>query len=93
MFEFDFAEHLGDTDVRLRVECDLYAPDDKLPIRLVICDQEGVEKVHLKFTPERARDSAYSIARLLSRSLPRSESYRLAEGLRLAALRVWAVRN
>lgn len=93
MSEFDFARYLTDTEVRIRVECSLYAADDQHPIRLVICDSGGSEKAHLKFTPERARDSAYSIARLLSQFLPRAQCYRIADGLRLAAVKVWSIRN
>ena len=89
----EFARHLDHTGVRIRVECDLYAGDQTRPIRMVICDAEGTEKARLRFTPERARDSAYSLARLLSQSLPHAESYRLAEALRTAAVRVWATRN
>lgn len=90
---FDFAEHLSDADFRIRVECSLYAPDEERPIRLVICDREGVEKARLKFTPERARDSAYSLARLLSQFMSKEESFRLAEGLQLAAMKILAIRN
>jgi hypothetical protein len=90
---FEFARYLNDTNIRLRVECDLYATDEDRPIRLVICDATGTEKAYLRFTPERARDSAYSLARLLSQFLPHTDSYRLAEGLRTAALKVWAARN
>lgn len=90
---FDFAQHLGDTSVCIRVECSLYATDAERPIRVVICSTDGTEKAQLRFTPTRAWDSAYSLARLLSRFLPRAESYRIAEGLRAAAVRVWAVRN
>lgn len=93
MFESEFTEYLRDSDVRIRVECDLYASDEARPIRLVLCEPDGTERAQLKFTPERARDTAYSIARLLSQFMPRSESHRLAEGLRLAAVKVWATRN
>ena len=90
---FDFAEHLDDTDFRIRVECSLYAPDDDRPIRMVICNRDGTEKARLRFTPARARDSAYSLAELLSRFMSREESFRIAEGLQTAARKVLATRN
>lgn len=90
---FDFDEHLADTDFKIWVECSLYAHDDDRPIRMVISDREGTEKARLKFTPERARDSAYSLARLLSKFMSRDESFKIAEGLQTAAVRVLAARN
>lgn len=90
---FDFAEHLSDSDFRIRVECSLYATDEDRPIRLVICGHDGTEKARLKFTPERARDSAYSMARLLAQFMSRAESFRIAEGLQVAAMKVLATRN
>lgn len=81
------------TSMRLRVECNPYAADADFPIRLVVADHDDVVVTELKFTPERARESAYSVSRLLGQFISREDSHRLAEGLRAAAARVWSVRN
>lgn len=91
---FDPARHLdGSTEVRIRVECIPYARDEDHPIRLVLVDTDGTELTELRFTPNRANDSASSIARLLGEFIPKVDSWKLAEGLRTAARKVWAVRN
>jgi len=91
---FDPAEYLdGSTDVRIRVECIPHARDDDHPIRLVLLDTFDNRLTELKFTPARANDSANSIARLLAEFIPRIDSDTLAEGLRVAAIKVWAARN
>lgn len=79
--------------LRLRVECAPYAPDSRRPIRLVLADGEGNDLTALRFTPARAEDAAGSIAGLLMRFIPAEESQRIAEGLKSAAIRVWATRN
>lgn len=91
---FDPAEYLdGKTGVRLRVECLLHLADDEYPIRLVIIDEDDTELTELKFTPQRAVEAAMPIARLLHGFVPREDTHKLAEGLRLAAIKVWATRN
>lgn len=91
---FDPAEYLdGSTAVRIRVECIPTAHDDDHPIRLVLVDNDGNELTELRFTPSRATDSAASIARLLGEFIPRIDSWKLAQGLRTAAIKVWATRN
>lgn len=91
---FDPAEYLdGTTDVRIRVECMPHARDDEHPIRLVLLGSDGTELTELRFTPSRATDSANSIARLLGEFIPRVDSWKLADGLRTAAIKVWATRN
>lgn len=81
------------TAFRIRVECNPYAADADFPIRLVVADAEDVVLTELKFTPGSARETAYSITRLLAQFIPRTDSHRLAQGLRTAATRVWATRN
>lgn len=81
------------TAFRIRVECNPYAADADFPIRLVVADVEGVVLTELKFTPTTARETAYSVTRLLSQFIPRADSHRLAQGLRTAATKVWAARN
>lgn len=81
------------TAIRIRVECSLYASDDDFPIRLLVVDESEHVLTELKFTPTTARESAYSVTRLIGLFVPRSESHKLAEGLRHAAAKVWAVRN
>lgn len=81
------------TALRIRVECKPYAPDADFPIRLVVADAADVVLTELKFTPTSARDTAYSVTRLLAHFIPRADTHRLAEGLRTAAVRVWATRN
>jgi hypothetical protein len=91
---FDPAEYLdGSTDIRLRVECLLHLRDDEYPIRLVIVDGDDNELTELKFTPSRAIESAMPMARLLAGFIPRTDTHKLAEGLRIAAIKVWATRN
>lgn len=90
---FDLPEHLRADVVCLRVECLPYAPDEDGPVQLLLLD--GAEKVlaTLRFTPERARDAGPALSRLLAQFLPRPQSYRVADGLLKAAVRVWAARN
>ena len=91
---FDPAEYLdGDTDIRIRVEVIPHAHDKDHPIRLVLLDGLDNRLTELKFTPTRATDSANSIAKLLAEFIPRIDSDTLAEGLRVAAIKVWATRN
>jgi hypothetical protein len=92
---FDPAEYLDRStgDVRIRVECIPTARDEDHPIRLVLVDWDDTVLTELKFTPGRANDSASSIARLLGEFIPRIDSWKLAEGLRTAAIKVWAARN
>lgn len=91
---FDFADYLsGAVDVRVRVECIPHGRDDEHPIRLVIVGPGDVELTELRFTPTTADDTAGSIARLLSSFMPAVESWRIADGLRFAAIKVWASRN
>jgi hypothetical protein len=91
---FDFAKYLdGTVDVRLRVECVPTARDDQHPIRLVITDDVGTELAELLFTPSRAYDTAGSLAQLLGQFMPARQSWKLADGLRKAAITVWAARN
>lgn len=88
-----FAEHLRETNVIIRVECEPYAADDASPIRIVVTDSGGSEKAVLVFTPTRALDAAHAIGQLLAQFLPRHQSRRLAQALRVAAWRVLATRN
>jgi hypothetical protein len=81
------------TAFRIRVECNPYAPDADFPIRLIVADSRDEIITELKFTPERAHETAYSITRLLAQFIPRADSHRLAQGLRAAAVKVWATRN
>jgi hypothetical protein len=81
------------TAFRIRVECNPYVPDTEFPIRLVVADSRDVTLTELKFTPERAHETAYSITRLLAQFIPRTDSHRLAQGLRSAAVKVWSTRN
>ena len=92
---FDPAEYLdGTTDVRIRVECVPHARDEDHPIRLVLVDSvTDTELTQLRFTPHRAKDAADSIATILSQFMPRVDSLKLADGLRTAAIKVWATRN
>lgn len=90
---FDYGALDGATDVRIRVECIPTARDEDHPIRLVLLDANDVTLTELKFTPFRARETAYPIARLLGEFIPRIDSTKIAEGLRLAAIKVWAQRN
>lgn len=91
---FDFSQYLdGSAAVRIRVECIPTARDEDGPIRLILTDDDGNELTELQFTPTRANDSATSIARLLGEFIPRVDSWKLAQGLRTAAIKVWAARN
>ena len=81
------------TAIRIRVECDIYATDEDFPIRLLVVDENEEILTELKFTPTSARDTAYSVTRLLGHFVPLSDSHKLAEGLRSAAAKVWATRN
>lgn len=81
------------TAIRILVECNPYAPDAEFPIRLLVVDAADTVLTELKFTPARARETAYSVSRLLGHFIPRAYSHRLAEGLRTAAAKVWATRN
>lgn len=81
------------TAFRIQVECNPYAADADFPIRLLVLDEDDIVLTELKFTPVRARDTAYSVARLLSHFVPRADTHRLAEGLRIAAVKVWSTRN
>jgi hypothetical protein len=88
--ELDSCAELG---VRIRVEILPHAHDEDGPVRLILVDEDDEKLIELAFSPERAQAGAYAIARVLSRSLPQKESYRVAEGLRTAAIKVWAIRN
>ena len=92
---FEFARYLdGSIDnVRVRVECLPTARDEDHPIRMLLVDENGTELAAMKFTPSRAYDSATSLARLMGQFMPRRQSWKLAEGLRKAAITVWASRN
>lgn len=81
------------TAIRICVECNPYLPDEQFPIRLLVVDAADRVLTELKFTPSRARESAFSVARLLAHFIPRADSHRLAEGLRNAAVKVWVTRN
>ena len=81
------------TAIRIRVECNPYAPDEDFPIRLVVVDTDDAVLTELKFTPTRARDTAYSVGRLLGYFIPLANSHRLATAMRDAAAKVWATRN
>lgn len=86
---------MGDpmTAIRIRVECDLYASDAEFPIRLLVVDDNDDVLTELKFTPTTARETAYSVTRLLGHFVPLSDSHKLARGLCDAAAKVWAIRN
>jgi hypothetical protein len=91
---FDPAEYLdGTMAVRIRVEIIPHAHDHEGPIRLVLVDDDGNDLTELRFTPTRAADSAASLARLLGNYMPPQQSWKLADGLRKAAIKVWASRN
>lgn len=90
---FDLPDHLRSAVVSLRVECMPYAADAEGPIRLILVGSSEKALATLSFTPERARDAGPAIAKLLAQFLPRAESYRVADGLLKAAVRVWAARN
>lgn len=81
------------TAIRIRVECNPYAADKDFPIRLLVVDAADVLLTELKFTPTSARDTAYSVRRLLGYFIPLTDSHRLATALRTAAARVLAARN
>ena len=81
------------TAIRIRVECNPYSTDEEFPIRLLLTTDDDVVLTELKFTPVRARESAYSVGRLLGYFLPVADSHKLARALRDAAVKVWAVRN
>lgn len=85
--------HEPATAIRIRVECNVYAPDAELPIRLLVIDTDDTVLTELKFTPDRARETAYSVGRLLGNFVSLAESHKLAQGLRSAAVKVWATRN
>ena len=94
MSVFDPAEYIdGETDVRILVECMPHYTDDQFPVRVVLLDNDGEELTELKFTPSRAIEQAMPIARLLSGFVPRADTHKLAEGMRIAAIKVWAARN
>ena len=91
---FDFAKHLdGTTNVRVRVECVPTARDDQHPIRMILADEDGKELAAMKFTPQQAHDTANSMAKLMGKFMPRRQSWKIADGLRKAAITVWATRN
>lgn len=91
---FDPADLDDVTGIRIRVECLPYARDHEHPIRLVLVDSDtDQELTELRFTPTRANDTADSIAELLGEFVPRLQISRLADGLRTAAIKVWAARN
>lgn len=91
---FDFARHLdGTANVRVRVECVPTARDEHHPIRMVIVGEDDVELARMKFTPAQANDSAAALARLMGQFLPVQQAWKLADGLRRAAITVWATRN
>lgn len=71
----------------------LHTLDEDGPVRLVVVDEDDEKMIELAFSPARAKSCAFAIARVLSRTLPQKESYRVAEGLRSAAIKVWASRN
>lgn len=81
------------TAIRIRVECNPYAPDEDFPIRLLVVDAADAVLTELKFTPARARETAYSVGRLLGYFIPLTDSHKLAAALRASAARVWATRN
>jgi hypothetical protein len=81
------------TAIRIRVECNPYAPDSEYPIRLLVVGDGEEVLTELKFTPARARETAYSVGRMLTFFIPASYSHKLAEALRTAAAKVWATRN
>lgn len=90
---FDLPDHLRSTVSCLRVDCMPYADDAEGPVRLILLDGGMNVLATLKFTPERARDAAPAISKLLAQFLPRTDGYRVADGLLKAAVRVWATRN
>jgi hypothetical protein len=91
---FEFARYLdGSVDVRIRVECVPTAKDADLPIRLILAGPDDETLTELKYTPARAYDTAGSLARLLSQFMPSRQSWKVAEGLRKAAITVWSTRN
>lgn len=90
---FDLPDHLRSAVVSLRVECVPYVADAAGPVRLVLVGAEDKTLATLRFTPERARDAGPAISKLLAQFMPKVESYRVADGLLRAAVRVWSVRN
>jgi len=88
--ELDSCAELG---ARIRVEILPHAHDKDGPVRLILVDEDDEKLIELAFSPALAKAGAYAIARVLSRSLPERDSYRVAEGLQTAAIRVWASRN
>lgn len=84
----------ADTKVLVRVECLPHLTDSDFPIRLLVVDAEGGEVyTELKFTPETAREASGSVGALLGSLLSETHARRLAQGLRTAAVKVWASRN
>lgn len=81
------------TAIRIRVECNPYAADEDFPVRLQVVDADDVLLTELKFTPTRARETAYSVGRLLGHFISPTDSLKLATALRNAAVKVWAARN
>jgi hypothetical protein len=90
---FEELDSCAEVGVRIRVEVMLHIPDEDGPVRLVVVDEDDEKMIELAFSPARAKACAFPIARVLSRSLSQKESYRVAEGLRTAAIKVWASRN
>lgn len=91
---FEFAKYLdGTANVRVRVECIPTARDEDHPIRMVIVDDDDTELARMKFTPAQANDSAAALARLMGQFLTARQAWKLADGLRKAAVTVWAARN
>lgn len=82
------------TDVAIRVECTPTAHDDEGPIRLIVRDPVAdVTLTELKFTPIQAQDSAWLLARLLRNFISEESAQKIANGMRLASIRVRAMRN
>lgn len=81
------------TDMCVRVECCPHALDAEGPVRLLLVDGSERLLARLAFTPAQARSSAYGMGRILCRFLPPESAHRVADGLRTAAIKVWAARN
>lgn len=81
------------TEILIRVECVPHAPDDAGPVRLLALTSDGTTLARLTFTPTQARSTARGLARILAQFIPDDSARRIGEGLRQAAVTVWAARN
>lgn len=81
------------TAIRIWVECIPTATDDEKPVRLVLANAGGTPAVRLKFSAQQAWDSAAVLDRLLGRVVTATDTKKLSEAMRTAAIRVWSNRN